>query len=328
MTMRKLFTALIFLTIPVTQVFSDTTDTSATIKVHQAILNDYKPEKVSEHTYVIHGPMRSDLKKTQGFVNNPAFIISDKSVIVVDPGTSVQIGRALLQHIKKITKKPITHVFNTHIHGDHWLGNQAFSENNPDVKIFAHPAFLQAAKDGEAKQWLDIFLSASGGTIKGTEVVLPTIGLIDQKIIKIDNLSIKSHLSDWAHTKTDVMLEVVEDKLLFTGDTVNNKRIVPFEGGSFKGSIESISKAMKLGIKVVVPGHGATSNGDILATYKAGLESIYQTTKTLVEEGMEAYEMKDKALASNTAFKNWEGLEDEIGRYLSLAVEEIEQEDF
>jgi glyoxylase-like metal-dependent hydrolase (beta-lactamase superfamily II) len=208
------------------------------------------------------------------------------------------------------------------------LGNQAFSENNPDVKIFAHPAFLQAAKDGEAKQWLDIFLSESGGTIKGTEVVLPTIGLIDQKIIKIDNLSIKSHLSDWAHTKTDVMLEVVEDKLLFTGDTVNNKRIVPFEGGSFKGSIESISKAMKLGIKVVVPGHGATSNGDILATYKAGLESIYQTTKTLVEEGMEAYEMKDKALASNTAFKNWEGLEDEIGRYLSLAVEEIEQEDF
>ena len=326
--MHKLFTALIFLMIPVSQGFAETTDTATTIKIHQAILNDYKPKKVSEHTYVIHGPMRSDLKKTQGFVNNPAFIISDKSVIVVDPGTSVQIGRALLHHIKKITKNPITHVFNTHIHGDHWLGNQAFSENNPDVKILAHPAFLQAAEDGEANQWLDIFLSASGGTIKGTKIVLPTIALKDQQVIKIDNISIKIHSSDWAHTKTDVMLEVIEDKLLFTGDTVNNERIVPFEGGSYKGSIESISKAMKLDIKVVVPGHGATTGSDLLATYKAGLESIYQTTKRLIDDDMEAYEMKDEVIASNKAFKNWLGLEDEIGRYLSLAVQEIEQEDF
>lgn len=326
--MLRLFTFLLFLTMPATQVFSDTADTSDLIKVHQSILNDYKPEKVSEHTYVIHGPMRSDLKKTQGFVNNPAFIISDKSVIVIDPGTSVQIGRALLHHIKSITKKPITHVFNTHLHGDHWLGNHAFSENNPDVKIFAHPAFLQAEKDGEIKQWLDIFLSASGGTIKGTKIVPPTIGLTDQQVIKIDNISIKSHLSDWAHTKTDVMLEIIEDKLLFTGDTVNNERIVPFDGGSFKGSIESISKVMKLDIKVVVPGHGATTDEKLLATYKAGLESIYQTTKRLIDEDMEAYDMKEDVIASNTAFKNWMGFEDEIGRYLSLAVLEIEQEDF
>ncbi len=326
--MRAIFFSLFFLIIPATQVYSETADSSREIKVHQAILNDYKPEKVSEHTYVIHGPMRTDLKKSQGFVNNPAFIISDKSVIVVDPGTSVQIGRALLQHIKKITNKPITHVFNTHIHGDHWLGNQAFSENNPDVKIFAHPIFLQQAEAGTAKQWLDIFMSASGGTIKGTKVVLPTTSLSDQQVIKIDNISIRAHLSDWAHTKTDIMLEVVEDELLFTGDTVNNERIVPFNEGSFKGSIKIISKVMKLGIKTIVPGHGPTTDGELLNTYKTGLESIYQTTKVLIDEGLEPYEMKDKALASNTAFKNWMGLESEIGRYLSLAVLEIEQEDF
>ncbi len=326
--MRQLLTAFLFLIIPVSQGFADTENTPPLIKVHQALLNDYKPKKVSEHTYVVHGPMRTDLKKTQGFVNNPAFIISDKSVIVIDPGTSVQIGRALLQHIKKITKKPITHVFNTHIHGDHWLGNQAFSENNPDVKIFAHPFFLEEVESGGAKQWLDIFLSASGGTIKGTKTVFPTIALTDQQIVKIDNISIKSHLSDWAHTKTDAMLEVIEDKVLFTGDTVNNKRIVPFEGGSFRGSIESISKAMKLDIKTVVPGHGLTTNKDVLATYKAGLESIYQSAKLLDDEGLEPYEMKEKVLASNVAFKSWDGWEDEIGRYLIQAVLEIEQEDF
>ncbi|MEE9326499.1 MAG: MBL fold metallo-hydrolase [Cocleimonas sp.] len=322
------FIVLLFLVVPITQGFSDSSPASSIIKVHRALLNEYLPVKVSSHTYVIHGPMRTKLKENQGFVNNPAFIISDRSVIVVDPGTSVQIGRALLQHIKKITSKPITHIFNTHIHGDHWLGNQAFSENNPEVKIFAHPVFLEEAKSGAAQQWLDIFLSATDGAIKGTKIVLPNIELTDQQVIQIDNISIKVHLSDWAHTKTDIMLEVIEDKLLFTGDTVNNKRIVPFNDGSFKGSIKSINKVMKQSIEIVVPGHGATGDNKLLATYKAGLESIYQTAMQLNDEGLEPYEMKQKAIEANTFFKGWLGFEDEVGRYLSQAVLEVEQEEF
>jgi glyoxylase-like metal-dependent hydrolase (beta-lactamase superfamily II) len=272
--------------------------------------------------------MRTNLKQNQGFVNNPAFIISDKSVIVVDPGSSVQIGRALLQHIKKITDNPITHVLNTHIHGDHWLGNHAFYENNADVKIYGHPTMLKEVQDGGAQKWLDIFLSITEGAIKGTKIVLPNISLEDQQIIKIDNISIKVHLSKWAHTKTDTMFEVLEDQLLFTGDTVNNKRIVPFDEGSFKGSIDSISKLMKGDIETVVPGHGPTCDVTLLTTYKSGLESIYQLAKKLNEEGLEPYEMKEKVLESSITFKNWLGLKDEIGRYLSMAVLEIEQEEF
>ena len=304
------------------------TNKASDIEVHQALLNDYQPEKITSHAYVIHGPTRTKLKENQGFLNNPAFIISEHSVIVIDPGSSVQIGRALLQHIKNITDKPITHVFNTHVHGDHWLGNQAFSENNPNVKIFAHPKMIEEAKAGAAKKWLDIFLSITEGAIKGTETVLPTIALVDQQIVKVDNISIKAHLLEWAHTKTDVMIEVLEDKLLFTGDTVNNQRIVSFDEGSFKGSIVAINAAMKLDIEKVVPGHGATGDGNMLITYKTGLESIYQSAKELSEEGLEPYEMKEKTLQSNTAFKGWMGFEDEIGRYLSIAVLEIEQDDF
>lgn len=318
---------LIFLLFTITLGISDTNNASD-IKVHQALLNDYQPEKITSHTYVIHGPTRTKMKENQGFLNNPTFIISEHSVIVIDPGSSVQIGRALLQHIKKITDKPITHVFNTHVHGDHWLGNHAFSENNPDVKIFAHPMMIQEAKAGEAKKWLNIFLSITEGATEGTEIILPTIALEDQQIVKVDNISIKAHLSEWAHTKTDMMIEVIEDKLLFTGDTVNNQRIISFDEGSFKGSIVAIRKAMKLDIEKVVPGHGATGDESMLTTYKTGLESIYQTATELNEEGLEPYEMKEKALQSNIAFKGWMGFEDEIGRYLSMAVLEIEKDDF
>ncbi len=39
--------------------------------------------------------------------------------------------------------------------------------------------------------------------------------------VKIDNITIKSHLNEIAHTKTDAMFVIVEDKVLITGD---NKR--------------------------------------------------------------------------------------------------------
>ncbi len=296
--------------------------------VHQSMLNDYHAKQVAPHTWVVHGPDRAQLKENLAFVNNPAFVISDQSIIVIDPGSSVQIGRALLAHIRKLTNKPITHVLNTHIHGDHWLGNHAFFEANPKVKVYGHPMMLKKAKAGAASQWLETFTNLTDGAIKGTKIVLPNQTLTDQQVITVDNLHIKVHLSDHAHTQTDAMFEVMEDNLLFTGDTVNNQRIVPFESGSFKGSIKAIEHAMTLKLSTVVPGHGATTNAKVLAAYKSGMASIYQTAKTLIEEDMEPYEMKDQALANAKAFKGWMGLEEEIGRYLITAVLEAEQDDF
>lgn len=324
--MRYQYILFFFLFSLSSQVFSDTHSTPPT--VHLALLNDFKTEKVADHTYVIHGPDRAKLKENQAFVNNPAFIITSNSVIVIDPGSSVQIGRALIQHIRKLTDKPISHVFNTHMHGDHWLGNHAFSEENSDVLIYAHPIMIEEMQAGGGKSWLDSLTKITDGSIKGTNIISPNTPLKDQQTITIDDITIKAHLFEWAHTKTDVMLEVVEDKLLFTGDIVNNQRIIPFDEGSFSGSHEAIAKAMLLDIKTVIPGHGATSDSGLLKTYQTGLASIYQTVKTLREDDLEPYEMKDQVLSSATEFKNWEGLEEELGRYLSLAALEAEQEDF
>jgi glyoxylase-like metal-dependent hydrolase (beta-lactamase superfamily II) len=58
--------------------------------------------------------------------------------ILLNTGSSYQIGKMMLDKVKAITDKPIFAVFNTHIHGDHWLGNQAIVEQYPSVNIYAH----------------------------------------------------------------------------------------------------------------------------------------------------------------------------------------------
>ena len=90
-------------------------------------LPDYPADEVAPGVYVIHGPVGYPTPENQGFMNNPSFLVTDAGVIVVDPGSSVQTGEMVLRQVRKVTDKPLLAVFNTHVHGDHWLGNQALS---------------------------------------------------------------------------------------------------------------------------------------------------------------------------------------------------------
>lgn len=297
-------------------------------KVHQDLLDKYKPEKVSEHVYVIHGPTGYPNKENQGFMNNPGFIVTDKEVAVIDPGSSAAIGRAVLAHIRKVTDKPITQVFTTHVHGDHWLGNQAFKEDNKDVKFYAHPTMIEEATNGAAATWIETMDTMTEKATAGTEAIIPTEVLSNGQEIKVGDLTLKAHILEGkAHTATDVMYEVVGEKVLFTGDNINNKRIVRMDDGSFAGSIKAAEHALTLEVEKVIPGHGPTGSKNVVAYYRDYLSKVYSSVKDM-RETMEAHEMKPKIAEQLTDYKDWPGLEDELGKHISLSVLEAEQEDF
>lgn len=286
----------------------------------------YPTEKVATHTWAIFGSKDQPNEANQGFMNNPSFVVTDKSVVVFDPGSSVQIGKSLISKIKKVTDKPITHVFNSHIHGDHWLATDAIHQAYPDITIYAHPEMIKEAKAGAGETWIKLMNELTGGATDGTKVVLPTHALKDQLIVTIDNISFKSHLSDVSHTKTDAMFEVIEDKLLITGDNAFNKRMPRLDDGSYAGNINSMDHALSLDIKHVIPGHGPIGGKEILSAYKDLLKITFEQAKVLLDEDLEAFEMKPIIIEKLASFKDWNNFDDSIGRLISLAVLEAENE--
>ncbi|RUM94902.1 MAG: MBL fold metallo-hydrolase [Thiothrix sp.] len=292
-------------------------------------LDDYATQKVAANTYVISGPTEQPTAANQGFMNNPGFIVTKAGVVVVDPGSSYTIGKALLERIHEVTDKPVTHVFNSHVHGDHWLGNHAIFEAYPKVKIYAHPKMIEEAKAGTAQQWLDLLEKLTEGASKGTEAVIPSIALEDGQVVKVGEQDFRIYLSEWAHTKTDAMIEVVNEKLLFTGDNVTFKRIPRMDDGSFRGNIAAVEKMLELPFEVIVPGHGPTGGrNEVLTLYRNYLQTVYSEASALMEEGLEDFEMKDKIIAKLSAYQDWAGFEEEIGKHISLAVLEAEQAEF
>lgn len=289
---------------------------------------DYKAEKVAAHTYVIHGPTEFPNEKNQGFMNNPGFVITNAGVVVIDPGSSLYSGRMVLRQIKKITKKPVTHVFNTHIHGDHWLGNQAFSDAFPNVIIMGHPDMISSAKKGDAAKWIALMERLTKGATKGTKAVIPKTATNNNFALVTGGISFKIYAPAKAHSKTDVMIHVIEDSIVFLGDNVLYKRIPGMGDATFRGNIKACDVAIKIGAKLYVPGHGPTGDVKLVKSFKTYLTTVYNQAVHYVDEGLSDFEMKPMILKKLKEFHNWAGFNDEIGHHISLAALEAEAASF
>ena len=303
-----------------------TISNSAFAKETTGIMDKFEAIKIAEHTWGVFGPLTAPTVENKGFMNNPVFVITDKSVVVIDPGSSVQVGRALLEKIRKQTDKPVTHIFDSHVHGDHWLGNQAFLEAYPDVKIYAHPEMIAEAKAGEGQSWVDLMETLTEGATTGTEATYPTIALENKQEVKIDNITIKAHLNKIAHTKTDAMYQIIEDKVLITGDNAFNNRMPRLDDGSFAGNMLAMDVGLALDVDVVVPGHGASGGKEVLINFREFLYTVYDTSKTLLDDDMEPFEMKPIIVEKLKKYHDWINFEGAIGKLISVAVLEAENE--
>lgn len=289
---------------------------------------DYPVQKVTENVYMIEGPLGMPSPDNRGFMNNPAFIVGNNGIVVIDPGSSIQVGEMTLRAVRSISDKPVIAVFNTHIHGDHWLGNQAIADAYPSVKIYGHPRMFELIDAGEGQVWVELMSSLTAGATNGTTVVGPNskTGQGDEHVI--DGLTFRIYHFGPAHTDSDIMIEAVDSKTVFLGDNVTYNRIPRMNDGSFTGNIESVTKVIEHGAEHYVPGHGPAGDVEVPTAYRDYLATLYAKVKELYDEGLSDFEMKDQVNAALTPYHDWSGYEEELGKHISLAYLQIEQADF
>ena len=284
----------------------------------------YAFEKVADNTWVMHGPRELPNPQNKGFMNNPGIVETSAGLVIIDPGSTVQVGRNVLAEIKKISEQKIVAVFNTHIHGDHWLGNHAIEESYPDAIFMAHPEMIKLAKKGEAEKWISSMLSLTKGATKGTKAVIPSKEISDTTLFRIGGIDFSIYAPDNAHSHTDIMIHVIEDSVVFLGDNVLSKRLPRLDDASFRGSIKACDIAIKIAAKHYVPGHGISDTVSIVKTYKDYLSKVYSLAASYYDEGLSDFEMKPEIVKKLAAYHNWANFDDEVGKHISLAVLEAE----
>lgn len=288
---------------------------------------NHSATRITEGVFVIHGPLDLPNKNNKGFMNNPGFVITGKGVVVIDPGSSRGTGEMVLREIKKVSSQPVVAVFNSHEHGDHWLGNEAIKLAYPNVVIYGHENMKQAA-ESDGDNWIKIFKKATEGAMTPTKPVPPNKTVKQDEIIKVGEISFRIHNYGQAHTNGDIMVEVVEKKVLFVGDIALYKRMPLLNDSNIKGNINTLNKALALNLKYYVPGHGITGGKEVIKPFRDYLNLMRKNVVKLYEDNLLDYEMKTKMIPEFSAWKDWGGFSDEFGKHVSVMYLEVEKEAF
>lgn len=289
---------------------------------------DYPADRITDSVYVTHGPLTLPNPDNQGFMNNPGIVLTSAGAVIIDPGASVQSGEMVLRVTSSLTKLPVVAVFNTHVHGDHWLGNQAIQAAYPKVPIYAHPIMIELIDKGEGKLWVTMMEQMTAGKTLGTEVVSPNRPVNHGDSIQIGNHSFRIHHYGPAHTSSDIMIEVAQEHTVFLGDNVLNGRIPRIDGGSISGNAMACSEILKTGAKHYVPGHGKSGGDAVVKTMHTYFDTLHNSVKTLYDEGLNDFEMKDTISEKLSAYSGWEDFAVQLGKHINLAYLQIESEQF
>jgi glyoxylase-like metal-dependent hydrolase (beta-lactamase superfamily II) len=246
---------------------------------HEAVLpkqiESLALQQLADDVYIIQGPQQFPSPETAGFMNNPGFVVTSGGIVVIDPGSSVQIGALLLKRIREVSSAQVIAVFNTHVHGDHWLGNQAIREAYPEVPIYAHTRMIERIDAGEGEDWIANFAKSTQGATLGTRVVRPNVGLDGGEKLYIGGERFEIYHTGKAHTDNDLMIEFTREKSIFLGDIVTRERVQSArpEDSDITGQIAAIEFVLQTENQVYIPGHGQAGGREIALSQLAFSEA-------------------------------------------------------
>ena len=180
-----------------------------------------------------------------GAGGNSAAFVHAQGVLLVDTKLANN-GQALLDQIKKVTDKPVTHIVNTHTHGDHTGSNAFFPAT---VEIVAH------ANTKANMEKMDAFKAADG------KVGLPDRVYKDRMTLFSGKDAVDLYYFGRAHTDGDSLVVFRAARVMHAGDMFARKGqplLDAANGGSGVAYGDTIGKAAA-GIKnvdQVITGHG------------------------------------------------------------------------
>ncbi len=244
-----------------------------------------QPVKVAADTYVFQGANEDFSFDNGGNIVNTGFIVTEVGVVVIDSGPSRLYGEQMRAAITKVTDLPVIRVFITHMHPDHFLGNQAYD----DVPILALAGTIDGIRS-QANAFTDNMYRLAGSWMRGTEAVRPDEA-IDEGELSFGSRRLQV-IAGGGHTPDDLMLLDHATGVLFAGDLVFHDRAPTTPHAELDIWLRSLRRIQALPVEVLVPGHGPVTRDlhPVMQT-RGYLDWLEQTLNTAARSGVDMAEL-------------------------------------
>ena len=244
--------------------------------------------------------------------SNVTLIINKNDILVVDGSYNARAARAVIAQIQKLSDKPVRYLINTHGHGDHYWGNQAYVQAYPGVEIIAHRSTREdiVRLANEELQEFSAFLPRAIASYQRTaerntgelaaffrmaaedaevlleespeiEITPPTLTFAQSMVFHRGEREIQVRYFGRGNTRGDAVVYLPREKVVITGDLVVHP--TPYGFDSFpKDWIRTLRQVAALDFEYLIPGHGAVQQD------KAYLELLIELLEFVVAEVKQA----------------------------------------
>ena len=209
---------------------------------------------------------------------NIGLSIGPDATFIVDDQYAPMVPN-IVAAIQKLTDKPVRFVVNTHWHGDHMGGNEAFGKAGS--LIVAHDNVRRRLT---SEQLIEFFNTKVPPSPKDA---LPVVTFSDTVTFHINNDELVAFHVAAAHTDGDVIVYWKRANVIHMGDTFFASGY-PFidlgTGGTINGIIAAADHALAIANDntKIIPGHGELATTAQLREYRQAMSTIRDRIRTQI----------------------------------------------
>ncbi len=150
---------------------------------------------------------------------NSGVIIGDDAVMVVEAQATPRLGRKVIEHIRSVTDKPITHLVLTHYHAVRVLGASAYGAPTVIMSDVARSMVVERGQEDWQSEF-DRFPRLFQGHEEIPGLTWPTTTFSDAMTVYLGKRRVDIMHLGRAHTAGDAVVWVPDAEVMFTGDIV------------------------------------------------------------------------------------------------------------
>ncbi|MDQ2093474.1 MBL fold metallo-hydrolase [Rhodalgimonas zhirmunskyi] len=186
---------------------------------------------------------------------NSGVIIGDDSVMIVEAQATPRLAHKVIEKVREVTDKPISHLVLTHYHAVRVLGASAYGAPQIIMSDAARAMVVERGQedwDSEFQRFPRLFEGHE--SIPG--LTYPTTTFSDAMSVYLGNRRVDIMQLGRAHTAGDAVIHVPDQNVMFTGDIVEYHSACYCGDGHFADWGDTLDNIAMFDVDAIAPGRG------------------------------------------------------------------------
>ena len=216
-------------------------------------------------------------------VSNAGLLLDREGVMAIDALMVPSMTSRFLGAIKKVTRRPVSRLVNTHHHVDHSGGNFLFR----DALVISHTFCRdEQVREGIPVKQLQQRIPRFAKEFSKLKPKVPSMTFEDRLVFYQSGRDVELRHLGPAHTFGDAFVYLPKDKILFAGDLAFYY-VTPLAFQGHVGNwIKVADRILKMDVDLIVPGHGPLGGKKELREMRSYLMLIRREAKKRFRLGM------------------------------------------